>query len=128
MNKYQKVNFRGFSDFYDFIPAEEQVIVDFLREIILDAAPELSERLSYNVPFYYFRHRVCYIWPSTIPWGGLKPGTGVALGFTKGRQLASDYLTGGKGKDVRYRLFNQVQDIDTLLVSDLVCEAVRLDH
>jgi len=128
MNKFQKISFRSFGDFYDFLPPEEQELVDFLRDIILESEPDLSEKLAYNVPFYYYHRRICYIWPSAIPWGGLEPGSGVALGFTKGRQLAGDYLSGGNGKDVRYRLFRQVQEIDPLLVRSLVREAIELDR
>ncbi|MEJ2478419.1 MAG: DUF1801 domain-containing protein [Desulfobacterales bacterium] len=104
MNKFQKVSFRNFNDFFDFLPTEEQEIVESLRGIILDALPGVTEKLAYNVPFYYRHRRICYIWPSAIPWGGLDKGSGVALGFVKGRLIAGDYLTGGGGKDVRYRI------------------------
>lgn len=127
MNKFQKLSFRDIGDFFDYLPRDEERVATSLRNIILETVPELKEKLAYNVPFYYLRRRICYIWPSSIPWGGLVPGSGVALGFVNGRQIAADYLTGGGGRDVRYRLFMKPGDIDRHLVQDLLIEAVQRD-
>ncbi len=127
MNKFQKVSFHDYDEFFDYLPAEEQKLVQVLRSIILETIPEVTEKISYNVPFYSLRKRICYIWPSAIPWGGLVPGSGVALGFSRGRELQADYLNGGKGRDVRYRLFSSVGEIDRQLLSDLLMSAVILE-
>ena len=79
MNKIQKVDFKSIDDFMEFLPAEELSIVESLKSIITDTIPEVKEKLAYNVPFYYRHYRLCYIWPASIPWGGLKAG--FSLGF-----------------------------------------------
>jgi len=128
MHRFQKISFRDFNDFYDYIPAEEQVLVDLLWRIIYETLPDVRERLAYNVPFYYRHRRICYLWPSSIPWGGLKPNSGVALGFVKGRQFAADYLTGGTGRDMRYRTFSHQKEVDAMLLRDLLLQAAVLDN
>ncbi|MCA6074228.1 DUF1801 domain-containing protein [Fulvivirga sedimenti] len=127
MNKFQRVSFHTYDDFFDFLPAGEQKLVEILRNLVYENIPDVREKISYNVPFYSRFRRICYIWPSVIPWGGLKPGSGVALGFTKGKTLQSDYLTGGKGKEVRFRLFASIHEIDRPLLADLLLEATVID-
>ena len=127
MNKFQRVSFHSVDEFFDFLPPGELELVEILRNLVFENIPDVQEKLSYNVPFYSRFKRICYIWPSAIPWGGLTPGSGVALGFTNGKRLMSDYLTGGKGKNMRYRLFSSVSEIDRLLLSDLLLEATVLD-
>ena len=78
--------FKSLIDFLEFLPEEERIIVDVLREIIKENLPaNCKEKLSYNVPFFYGKKGICIIWPSTIPRGGIK--NGVLLGFWYGCKL-----------------------------------------
>ncbi|HEV7643114.1 MAG TPA: hypothetical protein VGO50_04160 [Pyrinomonadaceae bacterium] len=77
----------------------------FLRQIVLDDLPPYCvERLSYNVPYYYGKRRICMIWPAAVPRGGIK--TGVLLGFSQGHRLADvdRYLTHGTNTVVFYKI------------------------
>ncbi|HNT19054.1 MAG TPA: DUF1801 domain-containing protein, partial [Saprospiraceae bacterium] len=62
-NKMQNVSFRSVGEFLEYLPAEERVIVDVLRKLILDTLPGIEERLSFNVPFYRMKKDICFIWP-----------------------------------------------------------------
>ena len=50
--KMQNVSFGAFDEFIEFLPADELETTLALRSIILDAVPGITEKISYNVPFY----------------------------------------------------------------------------
>ena len=128
MNKFQRLSFRSVDDFMDHIDGKEKQMTEVLRGIILAALPDVREHLSYNVPFYSRRKRICYIWPSAIPWGGLTPGDGVALGFCQGHRIRhGGYLETGNRKYVAQRIFRNPGDIDEWLIADLLAEAQAVD-
>jgi uncharacterized protein YdhG (YjbR/CyaY superfamily) len=74
MNKFQNVNFRSIADFFDHLPSDEALIVVQLRDLIKATLPEVTEKLSYNVPFYKRHKNICYLWPGAVPWGNVKEG------------------------------------------------------
>jgi hypothetical protein len=80
------------------------------------------------VPFYYQYGRVCYIWPSSIPWGKVAEG-GVLLGFPKGHLLRDElgWLEAGNRKEVRSKTFFKSAEIDTAMVRTYIQEAIRVD-
>ncbi len=60
---------------YELFPGNERIIVDVLRQIIIETLPpEYKEKISYNVPFFYGNRGICIVWPATIPGGGIKEG------------------------------------------------------
>ncbi len=128
MNKIQKVNFKTINDFLDYLPEPELKLVNILRQIILKAIPECTEKLAYNVPFYYKFSRICYIWPASVPWGGITEG--VALGFCQGNQLVNPdhYLSGEENKVVRSKTFRAAAEIDTELLRDFLFEAAIINE
>ena len=85
MNKFQKVKFDSVEAFLDFLPEDQLQMVQHLRQLVEQTFPRFQEKLAYNVPFYSYRKRICFIWPSAIPWGNLSHG--VALGFVHGSAL-----------------------------------------
>lgn len=115
-------------EFLDYLPANELMVVEELRTLIFDCIPDVQEKLSYNVPFYRLKRNICFIWPSTIPWGNVAKG-GVALGFTRGDQLNNDmgWLDTGKHKFVRSRTFFNADEIDTEKVRFYLYEALDVD-
>lgn len=126
---FQKgIKFQSFVEFWEYLPENERIIVDVLRQIITENLPlGFKEKLAYNVPYYYMNRRICLIWPGSIPWGGFR--SGVFLGFCYGPFIddPENYLTHGTNKQVFYRIFHSVDEIDEMAISNLVRNAVAVD-
>ena len=115
-------------ELYSLLPEEEKLIVDVLRQIIIENLPKYcKEKLSYNVPFFYGNKGICIIWPSAIPRGGVK--NGVLLGFWYGNKLVDkdDFLTHGTNKQIFYKIYQTAEEIDDKPIKKLLKEAIRLD-
>lgn len=126
-NENQKI--KSILQLYDAIPKHERIIVDVLRAIITEQLPTYcKEKISYQVPFFYGHKGICIIWPSAIPRGGIKKG--VLLGFWYGNKLtdADNYLTHGTNKQIFYKIYNDVEEINVKAVVKLLKEAVKLDR
>jgi len=67
------------------------------------------------------------VWPSAIPRGGIKKG--VLLGFWYGNRLndVNGYLSRGTNKQIFYKIFHTVEDINEEEIVLLLQEAVKLD-
>jgi hypothetical protein len=125
---YGLPKFRSFGEFWDFLPEDQREIVGVLRDIVLENLPPYcTERLAYNVPYYYGKRRICMIWPAAVPWGGIKDG--VLLGFSQGHRLADydNYLTHGTNKVVFYKIYRAIDRINERAIVKLLHEAVALD-
>ncbi|MEO5571371.1 MAG: DUF1801 domain-containing protein [Bacteroidia bacterium] len=115
-------------DLFELLPEKERIIVDVLKQIILENLPAYcKEKISYNVPFFYGRRGICIIWPSTIPRGGIKEG--VLLGFWYGNKLNDKdrYLTHGTNKQIFYKIFKAPEEINEAAIVKLLKEAVKVD-
>ncbi len=129
MKSTASVKIRSLLHLYEILPQDERIIVDVLRQIIIENLPEtFKEKISYNVPFFYGKKGICIIWPSTIPRGGIEKG--VLLGFWYGNKLkdADNYLTHGNNKQIFYKIYQSVEDIKERAIAKLLREAVRLDN
>lgn len=124
----QPVKFGSVDEFLEFLPDHEREIVDILRSIVMDCLPEAMEKLSYNVPYYFLKSRVCFIWPASVPWGNVKMN-GVVLGFCKGFLMQDDqqFLERGNRKQVYTKTFTDKSQIDRDLLQTYLYEAVELD-
>lgn len=126
---FQKgLKFHSFVEFWEYLPENERLIVDVIRQIILENLPSsCKEKLAYNVPYYYGNKRICLIWPGSIPWGGIR--SGVLLGFCQGNRLEDPnrYLDHGTNKQVYYKIFNSVDEIDEVSIISILNEAVNFD-
>jgi hypothetical protein len=123
------VKIRSLLHLFEILPENERIIVDVLRQIILENLPvEYKEKISYNVPFFYGKKGICIIWPSSIPRGGIKEG--VLLGFWHGNKLndADNYLTHGTNKQIFYKIYKSAEEINENAIVKLLKEAVRVDH
>lgn len=123
MGNPQQVKYRNISDFLEDLEESELKIVNYLREIILENAPECTEKLAYNVPFYYRRYRMCFIWPASIPWGSVQEG--VALGFSYGANISG--LEVMPKQEIGRKIYHSVDEIDKQEVIHLLNEAMLLD-
>ncbi|MFZ4464522.1 MAG: DUF1801 domain-containing protein [Bacteroidales bacterium] len=122
------IKFQSISQLYDILPEQERIIVDVLRQLISENLPEYCrEKLSFNVPYFYGNKGICIIWPSTVPGGGIK--SGVFFGYWYGNKLIDEdgYLTHGTNKQIYYKIYQSVNEIDTEAILKLLKEAVRID-
>lgn len=129
MNFQKGLKFQSFVEFWDYLPENERIIVDVLRQIIRENLPSTcKEKLAYNVPYYYGNKRICLIWPGSIPWGGIREG--VLLGFCQGNKLADseNYLTHGTNKQVYYKIYHSVDEINEPAIVTLLKEAIEIDR
>ncbi len=126
-NKYQpNVHYSNIEGFLESLSEKEKIIVENLRAIVLDTLPHCKEKLSFNVPFYALNKNICFIWPSSVGWSGIKEG--VALGFTHGSKLeAEDFLSQGKRKSVCSKVFLSPQEIDPERIMSLLLASEILD-
>lgn len=119
---------RNLADLYTILPEDEKIMVDVLRQIVIEALPEYcKEKISYNVPFFYGNKGICIIWPSTVPRGGIKEG--VLFGFWYGHRLhdRDGFLSRGTNKQIFYKIYQTVEEIDEKPIKKLLKEAIRLD-
>jgi len=128
MKQGTSIKIRSVLQLFDLLPENERIIVDVLRQIILENLPSsCKEKLAYNVPYFYGKRGICIIWPATIPRGGIKQG--VLLGFWQGNKLKDEdnYLVKGTNKKVYYKIFKTVDEIDEAPILKLLKEATRID-
>lgn len=127
--KFQKgFKFQSFVEFWEYLPENERIMVDVLRQIIWAHLPEYCrEKLAFNVPFFYGNRRICLIWPASVPMGGVR--SGVLLGFSQGNKLpdSENYLIHGTNKQVYYKIYHSVEEIDEMAIVSLLKEAVNFD-
>ena len=129
MKATSQIKIKSLVDLFEIIPQEEWIIVDVLRQIIIENLPvTCKEKISYSVPFFYGKKGICIVWPSTIPRGGIKEG--VLLGFWYGNKLndVDHYLTHGTNKQIFYKIFKSADDINEKAIVKLLKEAVRVDN
>ena len=113
---------------FESLPENERIIVDVLRQIILENLPaHCKEKISFGVPYFYGNKGICIVWPSTVPRGGIKHG--VLLGFWYGNKLndKDNYLTHGTNKQIFYKIFKSPEEIDDTAIIKLLDEAVKTD-
>lgn len=129
MESNPTIKIYSYAQLFDLLPENERLIVDVLRQIILEnIPPRCKEKISYNVPFFRGYKGLCIIWPSAIPRGGIKEG--VLLGFWYGCRLKDSdrYLKHGTNKQIFYKIFTSVEQIDEKAIIKLLREAVQLDE
>lgn len=124
----EQMKFRSLVELFDFLPREQATLTDILREITIEALNGYGkEKLSYNVPFFYGNKSICLIFPAAVPRSGIK--TGVLFGFWYGKWLIDmhSYLDRGTNKQIFYKIYQRVEDIDVPALTALITEAVELD-
>ncbi|MFN0187728.1 MAG: DUF1801 domain-containing protein [Bacteroidia bacterium] len=129
MTTFESIKIRSLAALYDLLPLHERMMVDVLRQIITDELPRrCKEKISYNVPYFYGHKGICIVWPATIPRGGIK--SGVLLGFWYGCKLkdVDHYLIHGTNKQIFYKIFQSVEEIDEKAIRKLLKEAIILDE
>jgi hypothetical protein len=127
--KMQNVSFKSVEEFLDFLPDDELKITEILRELITNCIPDVTEKLSYNVPYYKRKKNICFLWPASVLWGKKKTYEGVRFGFVNGHLLNDDinYLHKGDRKQVYWKDFTTVTKTDLEILKTYLLDAVILD-
>ena len=125
--KFQPLKFRDTEELFTWLPDKERDITLALRNLILNIIPHAREKLAYNVPFYYGKSRICFIWPGSVPWSTTKEG--VMLGLCKGHLIEDPFelMEKGNRKEVTMKTFYDLQDIPGKELRFLLSEAARID-
>jgi len=129
MNQDIPLKISSLPQLYEFLPEHERLIVDVLRQIVIENVPaKCKEKKSYNVPFFFGKKGICIIWPASVPRGGIKQG--VLLGFWYGNKLTDvdNYLIHGTNKQIFYKIYTSVEEIDVEAIAKLLKEAVQFDQ
>ncbi len=63
-------------------PRSQAEIMSVLRSMILDIGPHVQEKISYTVPYFYFRGPLCYLSPKF---------DGAYIAFVRGNQLSNEH-------------------------------------
>jgi len=124
------LRFTSIREMLDFLPPEERSLTERLRELIISEAPDLRERLSFNVPFYKGHRDVCFIWPASVLWGKQKTYEGVRFGLSYGSLVpgSEPYLQRGTRKQVLWRDLTALSDSDIRNIRNLLQAAVAVDQ
>ena len=125
----QNFKYHTYLELYDSLPFEEQLIVQTLKEIVEDTIPDIKQKLSWNIPAFYKKKSICYIWPGSVAWGK-KTFNGVQFGFNQANKMEkNDYLDKGKRKQVFTKTFYSIDEVgrDCEILIALLKEANRLD-
>lgn len=125
----QNVSFKNVDEFLEYLPDKELKIVELLRKVVFDCIPMAIEYLSFNVPFYKVNRTVCFIWPASVLWGKKQTYDGVRFGLTHGYLIPDkiNYLNKGDRKQVYWRDFSNLRDIDVDLLKSYIFEALLID-
>lgn len=115
-------------EYIETLEGEEKRIANYLRQIILNTSPKISEKLSYGVPYFKINYRLCFVWPSTAQYSIIKEG--VQLGFCKGNLLSNSQgvLDIGDRKQVAIINFTKVSQINEQVISELLFEGIEVDE
>ena len=113
----------------DFLPDDERDLTEQLRELIISEAPDLKERLSFNVPFYKGRRDVCFIWPASVLWGRKKTYEGVRFGLSYGSLVpgCEPYLQRGYRKQVCWRDLQRLTSTDERMIRNVLRAGLAVD-
>ncbi len=128
MGRMKLAKHKDFDSFYeDLLPSEKSICLR-LRELLLAHFPELKEKFGYGVPYYWRHSRICFMYPASFPYSGLKEG--VAFGFARGHLLSNEQglLDLGERKEVAYIRFSSEKDIQEEPLLEILHEAMLLDE
>ncbi|MCX8491355.1 MAG: DUF1801 domain-containing protein [Cyclobacteriaceae bacterium] len=71
------------SNYIASLPKSQAQIFSILRNIVFDVGSHVQEKVSYNIPFFYFHRPLCYLSPTF---------DGMYIGFVRGSQLSNEHV------------------------------------
>jgi hypothetical protein len=69
-------------EYIDTLPAERQVLVEYIRKMILAEVPGIQEKLSFKIPFYHYFGMFMYL---------NNTAEGIDIGFCRGKDLTEAF-------------------------------------
>jgi len=127
--KMQDFKFESYVELYDSLPPDEQLILQTLKELVEHAIPDIKHKLSWNIPAFYKKRSICYIWPGSVAWGN-KISEGVQFGFSHANKMKpNNYLDKGTRKQVYFKTFHSIEEVerDANILVALLKEANEID-
>jgi hypothetical protein len=108
-------------DFIYQYDGDQKAIMLYFHKLLVEEF-DLTPKLTYNLPFYYRKSWICYLFPT-------KKGA-IELAFTRGNELSNEQgLLKTKGrKQVSSIDFNSIKDIPEDMVRMVLHEAILLDE
>jgi hypothetical protein len=102
-------------------PEINRAILSRLQQLILASAPQLEEKLSYRIPFYYYFGRLCYLNPHR---------QGVDIGFCRGFELSNEQglLEAKDRKEVKTITYRTPDVIAERPLREILQEALLLNE
>lgn len=111
---------KAIADFVKALSPEHQRIVEQLRDIIFRSATSIEESIKWNMLCYFAAGNVCYI-------ASYKEH--INFGFYKGAEIMDpEKLLVGSGKNLRHIKIHEKVDIRVRAFTQLIKQAVRLNH
>lgn len=116
MTKYQTVD--------EYILSQDEstrILIFFLRDIILSTSIEITERLSFNCPFYYYKGMLCYI--------SLEKKR-VYIGFCRGALLKNKYpvLEKNNRKLIASVAYKNPEEVDVAVIQSILKDSMELNN
>jgi hypothetical protein len=111
----------GLEDFiYKYEGSQKEILTYFHNLLTIEFG--LAAKLTYNLPFYYGKSWICYLFPT-------KKGT-VELTFTRGNELSNEQgILKRKGRKLVSSIsFENIKDIPEAIIMEVIHEAVILDE
>jgi len=108
-------------DFISRYEGDQMQILNYLH-ILLTEEFNLVSKLQYNLPFYYRKSWICYLFPT-------KKRT-IELSFTRGNELSNSHgILKTKGRKLVTSIgFKTLSDIPESDIKEIIHEAVILDE
>lgn len=96
-------------------------LIFLLRDIILSTTPEITERLSFNCPFYHYKGMLCYI--------SIEKKT-VYIGFCRGVLLKEKYpiLKIKNRKLIASISYKNMEEVDVDLIQNILKDSMKLNE
>lgn len=97
-----------------------QKMMNKIRYIIMNSAPDIKESIKYEIPFYSHKGLLCYINPASEK---------VIIGFSQGAEFANeDKFLVGRGKTIRHAIYKNAKEIKTSKLQHLIFEALIINE
>lgn len=104
-------------------PENYRPIFNKLRQIILQSAPGIEEKIRFGIPFFDYFGWMCYLSP-------LKNNNGVYIAFLRGFELSNEQgiLEAGKRTMVKSITYNSAKAIQEKPLREIIQEALLLNE
>ena len=102
------------------VPPQLLDVVEQLRRIMREAAPDATEEIAYRIPMWRRRRIFVFLNPTKKD---------ITFGFSRGRQFADKYgLLRGAGKSSMHLKFKTAAEIKPAVVRYYIKQAVKHDN